>query len=328
LGKSAEDRFGFLPHENVIPPACQLGANDRPTRRVFAEDPEMEVSEIILQTLLSGLLLGLIFSLVAVGLNLIFGVMDLVNFAHGEYLMLSMYIAYWLATLWGIDPLLSLPLCAGALFILGVATYRFLIARVMEAPMLAQIFATFGLMVFLQNVAFFLWKPDYRTVGKSLISGNFELLGAFVGLPQLVAAGGALITTGLVFFLINRTELGRALRATSENRMAASLMGIDTKRMFALAWGVGAACVGVAGALLSTFYPIFPQVGAVFGLTAFVVVVLGGFGSITGAFVAGIIIGLIQVTGGLIFAPAYKYAFVYALFLLVVFIRPQGLMGK
>lgn len=288
----------------------------------------MDVSEIILQTLMSGLLIGLIFSLVAVGLNLIFGVMDLVNFAHGEYLMLSMYIAYWMATLWGIDPLLSLPVCAMALFLLGVITYRFLIARVMQAPMLAQIFATFGLMIFLQNAAFFIWKPDYRTIGKSLASGNIEFLGAFVGLPQLVAAAGALITTGLIFYLINRTELGRALRATSENRMAASLMGIDTKRMFAFAWGVGAACVGVAGALLATFYPIFPQVGAVFGLTAFVVVVLGGFGSITGAFVAGIIIGLIQVTGGLLFAPAYKYVFVYGLFLLVVFIRPQGLMGK
>jgi len=288
----------------------------------------MFTPEIILQMILSGLLIGLIFSLVAVGLNLIFGVMDIVNFAHGEFLMISMYLAYWMYHLWSIDPIFSIPVCALALFCLGVATYKILITRIMNAPMLAQIFATFGLMIFLQNLAFFLWKPDYRSISSSLISGRIEFAGTFVGIPQLVAAAGALVTTGILFYLINRTELGRALRATSEDRQAAALMGINTERMFALSWGLGGACVGIAGALLAVFYPIFPQVGMVFGLTAFVVVVLGGFGSITGAFIAGIIIGLVQVSSGLLFAPAYKNVFVYAIFLLVVFIRPQGLLGK
>ncbi len=281
-----------------------------------------------MQILTSGLLIGLMFSLVAVGLNLIFGVMDIVNFAHGEFLMISMYIAYWLFTLLNLDPVYSLPICALALFALGVTTHKILIARIMNAPMLAQIFATFGLMIFLQSLAFFLWKPDYRTIGKSLLTGRIEVLGIFIGLPQLISALGALATAGILFFLINRTEIGRALRATSEDREAAALMGINTDRMYSLAWGLGAACVGVAGALLATFYPIFPQVGAVFGLTAFVVVVLGGFGSITGAFIAGIIVGLIQVTGGILFEPAFKNIFVYSLFLIVVFIRPQGLLGK
>jgi len=288
----------------------------------------MWTTEAILQILTSGLLIGLMFSLVAVGLNLIFGVMDIVNFAHGEFLMISMYIAYWLFTLLNLDPVYSLPICALALFALGVATHKLLIARIMNAPMLAQIFATFGLMIFLQSLAFFLWKPDYRTIGKSLLTGRIEVLDIFIGLPQLFSALGALATAGILFFLINRTEIGRALRATSEDREAAALMGIDTDRMYALAWGLGAACVGVAGALLATFYPIFPQVGAVFGLTAFVVVVLGGFGSITGAFIAGIIVGVIQVTGGILFEPAFKNIFVYSLFLIVVFIRPQGLLGK
>ncbi len=288
----------------------------------------MWTTEAILQILTSGLLIGLMFSLVAVGLNLIFGVMDIVNFAHGEFLMISMYIAYWLFTLMNLDPVYSLPICALVLFALGVATHKILIARIMNAPMLAQIFATFGLMIFLQSLAFFLWKPDYRTIGKSLLTGRIEVLDVFIGLPQLFSALGALVTAGILFFLINRTEIGRALRATSEDREAAALMGINTDRMYALAWGLGAACVGVAGALLATFYPIFPQVGAVFGLTAFVVVVLGGFGSITGAFIAGIIVGLIQVTGGILFEPAFKNIFVYSLFLVVVFIRPQGLLGK
>jgi branched-chain amino acid transport system permease protein len=288
----------------------------------------MWTTEAILQILTSGLLIGLMFSLVAVGLNLIFGVMDIVNFAHGEFLMISMYIAYWLFTLLNLDPLYSLPICALVLFALGVATHKFLIARIMNAPMLAQIFATFGLMIFLQSLAFFLWKPDYRTIGKSLLTGRIEVLDVFIGLPQLFSAIGALATAGILFFLINRTEIGRALRATSEDREAAALMGINTDRMYALAWGLGAACVGVAGALLATFYPIFPQVGSVFGLTAFVVVVLGGFGSITGAFIAGIIVGVIQVTGGILFEPAFKNIFVYSLFLIVVFIRPQGLLGK
>lgn len=196
-------------------------------------------TEIILQTITSGLLIGLIFSLVAVGLNLIFGVMDVVNFAHGEFLMISMYIAYWLYSLWHLDPMVSLPICALTLFALGVLTHKVLISRILQAPMLAQIFATFGLMVFLQNLAFFLWKPDYRTVGQNLLTGRMEFLDIYVGLPQLIAALGALITTGLLFFLINRTQVGRALRATSEDREAAALMGINTDRMYALAWGLG-----------------------------------------------------------------------------------------
>lgn len=285
-------------------------------------------TEVILQTLVSGLLIGLIFSLVAVGLNLIFGVMDIVNFAHGEFLMVSMYISYWLFALWGVDPMFSIVVCAALLFVVGVVTHKVLIRRIMDAPMLAQIFATFGLMIFIQNLAFFLWKPDYRSISSSMVSGRLEFMGVYVGLPQIVAATGALVTTGILFYLINRTELGRALRATSEDREAAALMGINTENMYSLAWGLGAACVGVAGALLSIFYPIFPQVGMVFGLTAFVVVVLGGFGSIAGAFIAGIIVGFVQVGSGLLFPPAYKMAFVFGLFLLVVFIRPQGLLGK
>ncbi|MDR2076928.1 MAG: branched-chain amino acid ABC transporter permease [Desulfovibrio sp.] len=286
--------------------------------------------EEILQILLSGLVLGLIFSLVAVGLNIIFGVMDIVNFAHGEFLMVSMYICYWLFVWFGLSPLFSLPICIAALFLLGVGVYKLLIGRILSAPMLTQIFATFGLMLFLQNLALFLWSSDYRTIQDPLIFGKkiTVLDGVFLGVPQLAAGAGALVITGLVFLLINKTELGRALRATAEDKEAAALMGINTDRIFALSWGIGGACVGAAGALLAGFYPIFPYVGAVFCTTAFVVVVLGGFGSIAGAFFAGIIIGLVQIGFGSYFPAAYKMAFVYGIYLLTVFVRPRGLLGK
>ncbi|MFB0545449.1 MAG: branched-chain amino acid ABC transporter permease [Anaerolineae bacterium] len=223
---------------------------------------------ILIQLLVSGLLMGFIFSLIAVGLTLIFGVMDIVNFAHGDFLMLSMYTAFWLYTLGGVDPLFSLPICAVLLFFLGVIVYKLIINKILKAPMLAQIFSTFGLMIFLRNTALLAWSPDYRAIGQSLVSGRIGISGVFIGVPQLVASVGAVITTGLIYWFIHRTEMGMALMATAEDAEAASLMGINSERMYALAWGLGAACVGVAGALLSTFYYIFPEVGYLFGLLA------------------------------------------------------------
>jgi len=283
--------------------------------------------EMWMQVLVSGLLMGFIFSLIAVGLNLIFGMMDIVNFAHGDYLMLSMYTAFWLYTLWGVDPLFSLPVCAVLLFIVGWVTYQLIIKRVLKAPMLAQIFSTFGLMIFLRNGALLAWTSDYRAVKETLISGRIGIGGVFIPIPQLVASVGAIITFGLIYWFMQRTETGMALVATAEDAEAASLMGINSDRMYALSWGLGAACVGVAGALLSTFHPIFPEVGYLFGLLAYIIVALGGFGSITGAFIAGIIIGVVEALFGFGVAPAFKYVFVYLIYLIVVIARPQGLLG-
>lgn len=284
--------------------------------------------EILIQTLVSGLLMGFIFSLIAVGLNLIYGVMDIVNFAHGDFLMISMYTAFWLYTLWGIDPLFSLPIGAGLLFVIGWVTYKLLIKRVLKAPMLAQIFSTFGLMIFLRHAALMAFTSDYQAIGKSLVTGRIEIGGVFIPTPQLVASVGAIVTTGLIYWFIHRTEMGMALMATAEDAEAASLMGINSDRMYALAWGLGAACVGVAGVLLSTFYYIFPEVGAFFGLLAYVIVALGGFGSIAGAFIAGLIVGVAEVLFGFVVAPALKYVFVYLIYLVVVIARPQGLLGS
>ncbi len=286
------------------------------------------LQQILLQTLLSGVLIGLVYALVAVGLTLIFGVMDIVNFAHGEFLMLGMYGAFWGFALWRLDPLFTLPFTALGLFALGALLYRFVIRRITDAPMLSQIFTTFGLMILFRGLAQYLWKPDFRSVEQTVVAGNVAFAGLQFGLPQVTAAAGAVLTTGAVWWFLHATRLGAALEATAADKEAAALMGIDGQKMFALAWGIGAACAGVAGALLATSYPIFPEVGASFILIAFVLVALGGFGSVAGAFWAGILVGVVEVVGGFLWDPAYKMVLVLSLYLLVVWLRPQGLLGK
>lgn len=285
-------------------------------------------SEILLQSLVSGILIGLIYALVAVGLTLIFGVMDIVNFAHGEFLMFGMYSAFWLFALYSLDPIYTLPLTMVLLFGLGALVYQLVIRRIAEAPMLSQIFTTFGLMILFRGIAQFLWKPDFRTVNKSVVDGNISFGGIQVGTPQLVAGIGAVLITAAIYLFLTKTRTGAALEATAADKDAARLMGIDSRQMFMLAWGLGAACAGIAGALMATFFPIFPEVGANFILIAFVVVNLGGFGSVTGALCAGVLVGVIEVMGGLLVGPQFKMAIVLLLFLLVLMIRPQGLMGK
>ena len=283
---------------------------------------------VFIQTLVSGLLMGFIYALIAVGLTMIFGMMDIVNFAHGDYLMVAMYFSYWFFVLFGMDPLYSLPAVTLLLFGLGIITYYLLIKPIINAPMLSQIFVTFGVLILLRGLAQFFWKVDYRMIPETILSSNINVFDVYIGMPQLVAAGGAIICNGLIFWFLKSTKLGMALEAVSEDKESARLMGINSDRMFALAWGIGIATVGVAGALMSSFYYVFPEVGANFGLVAFVVVALGGFGSVAGAFIAGIIVGLVEVLGGYLIAPSLKFMFVLILYLAVVFIRPQGLMGK
>jgi branched-chain amino acid transport system permease protein len=285
-------------------------------------------SDILVQSLVSGLLLGLIYALVAVGLTIIFGVMDIVNFSHGEFLMFGMYSAFWCFALLHLDPMLSLPLTTVLLFMLGVLVYKIVIRKVINAPILSQIFATFGLMILFRGLAQFFWKPDFRLIEHSSVAGTLNLLGIQFGKPQAIAAVGAIVVTALVYLFLTRTRTGIALEATASDKEAAQLMGIDSEKMFALAWGMGAACAGIAGGLIATFFPIFPEVGANFILIAFVVVNLGGFGSVAGAFWAGIIVGVVEVMGGLLVGPQYKMAIVLALFLAVLMWRPQGLLGK
>ena len=284
--------------------------------------------EIILQATVSGLLMGLIYALIAAGLSLIFGLMNIVNFAHGEHLMLSMFSSFWLWELLGLDPIISIPATVLLMAFSGVLTHYLLIRYILKAKMLIQICATFGLSIFLRSVAQFLWTPDFRNVDQPLLEGRFEFSGLFVGQPQLFAGLVCLLAFVGLYLFVTRSETGLALQATAQDREAAEILGIPSNRMFALGWGIGLGCVGVAGGMMSNYFFIFTDVGVNFALFAFVSVALGGFGSVIGCLYAGVIIGLVESLGGLLIDPSFKLLYVFAIYLLVVIYRPQGLFGR
>jgi branched-chain amino acid transport system permease protein len=283
--------------------------------------------EQLVQQLINGLLIGFLYSLIAIGLTMIWGVMNIINFAHGDFLMLGMFISFWLYTLYGVDPLLSIPICAALLFLLGWLIYKYLVSKVMTGPALAQLVVTFGVSIFIANAAVFFWTPDFRMIQKPLLTGTWDLGIVDLSIPKAVASAGSVVVSLAVFLFLRKTKTGKAILATEMNRDSALLMGIDTERVNALSFGIGSALVGIAGAFLAMYYYIYPQVGGTFGLISFCIVALGGFGSIEGAFVAGVLIGIVQTFGGYFFDPAYKYAIVFAMYLVTVWIRPQGLLG-
>ena len=284
--------------------------------------------EILLSATISGLLMGMLFALVALGLAIIFGVMDIVNFAHGEFLMVGMYAAFLTATGLAIEPLLTLPVSAVICFILGIGSYYLLVRYLLRGPMLAQLLGTFGLMIFIRYLAMAIFGPDYKTLEQGLLIGKSIKWGPVViSYPKLGTAVISVFAFGAIYWLINRTRLGMALKATALDVEAASYMGINTEKMRGLAWGLGGATVGIAGALLTNFYYVFPTVGLLFVMIAFATVALGGFGSIKGAFIAGLIMGLIIDIGGTYVGPQYKFALIYLTYFLVIILRPQGLFG-
>jgi branched-chain amino acid transport system permease protein len=289
-------------------------------------------AETIIQSLASGLLMGLLYGLIAAGLALIFGLMDVVNFAHGEFLMLAMYATFFLFILVGLDPLLSMPMVAAALFIVGAVAYMLVVRFAMRARTnvgMVQIFATFGLAIAIRGLAQYFFTPDYRSIPQSILGGKtISLAGIYLPVPQLVGAFLAIAAFGALYFFINRTDFGRALEATREDSGAVALVGIDKNRVFALGWGLGAALVGLAGAIMATFFYIYPDVGASFALIAYVTVALGGFGSVFGAFAGGIIVGLVEAITALMLPASLKAVGIYAVYLLVVFVRPRGLFGS
>ncbi len=283
--------------------------------------------ELAVQLIVFGTLMGLVFAFISLGLSLIFGVMNIVNFAHGEFLMVGMYVALLTSTYLPLDPLVSLPFAGAVGFLLGVLSYRFLIQYILRGPMVAQLFGTFGLMLFLRYLVMFIFGPDVRSLSHGLIVGKSVSLGyVTIDVSKIVGAVLCLMLFAVVYWMINKTRLGRALRATSLDPEAARYMGIDTEKMNALAWGIGGATVGIAGGLLAHFYYITPTIGMVFIMIAFATVALGGFGSISGAFLAGLIIGLIQVVGGQ-YLSELKFTFIYLTYFLAVVFRPRGLFG-
>ena len=280
------------------------------------------------QVLLDGLLAGMLYALVAAGLSLIWGVMDVINFAHGEFLMVAMYLSYWLGFLAHIDPILSWIASGVFVFILGALTYRFVVSRCIGKAAMAPLLATFGLSMFLKNFCLNRFSPNFRILQSTVLEGRKIMLGDIViGLPQLVTGLFSLAILFALYFLMKKTRLGWAIQATAMDREAAELMGINTDRIYLLVFGLGGACVGIAGGLLTSYLAVHPEVGALFGLIAFLIVALGGFGSIPGALAAAVIIGLVEALAGFYIAPVFKYVAVFAIYLAVIMVRPKGLFG-
>jgi branched-chain amino acid transport system permease protein len=283
---------------------------------------------LLLQVIVGGLLLGAIYALFSSGLTLIWGMMNFINFAHGEFVMLGMYVALLVVVWLGGGPAVFGLAAAVALFFLGVIVYAGLIRHVMRGPMLAQILSTFGLALLLRYTAFWIFSANFVSLPTTWLSGTINIGGIWLPVPQLVAGLLAIALTIGLHLLLTRTNVGSKLLAVAEDRSAAMLMGIRPDRMQALAWGLSAGAAGLAGALMATAYPWSPSVGETFGLTAFVVVALGGFGSVPGAMYAGLIVGLIQAISAYWLGPIYKDIVVYGLFVALLWLRPQGLMGK
>jgi branched-chain amino acid transport system permease protein len=280
------------------------------------------------QLLISTVLLGGIYALIAVGLTLIFGIMRVVNFAHGEFLMLGMYLAFWSFTLWGVDPYFILVVAVPLFFAIGLGVYALVMRGVIHASHNVQIFTTVGLSTALQNVALVLWTGDFRFVRPWESSVVVRILGAAFNLSQVIAFAVALLFTLALFAFMKWTHAGRVMRATAQDGEAATLMGINTDRVYRLAFAIGIACVGVAGVLVAPLYSVYPTAGLQFVLLAYVVVVLGGLGDMVGALLGALIVAGVEVIGSYVFGSAWKEVIYFVLFIAVLVFRPAGLLGQ
>ncbi len=300
--------------------------------------------DILISSLFAGLLIGMVLALVALGLNIIFGVMEIVNFAHGEFLMVGMYTGLFTAQATGMEPLLTLPVAAVVGFLLGIICYYGFIKFLIRGPMVAQLLGTFGLMLFLRNIALLIFGSEDRALHHGiLVDKSFDMgMGVIVPATKLTAAGLSVVAFGAVWLLMNRTKIGKALTATALNAQGARYMGIPTERMNALAWGIGGGSVTIAGALIVNFWSVNPFMGLLFTMIAFAIVALGGFGSVPGAFFAGLVVGLITEIPGIwdfftytfnfdwmnnVPMTSLKYMWVYLAYFVIVVVRPRGLFG-
>ncbi len=283
--------------------------------------------QTLAQAVVNGLLIGGIYALVSIGVTLIFGVVKIVNFAQGEFVMIGMYLSYFLATRAGIDPLVSLVIVMPVMFVVGMLFQHLLIRRVLSLGDMPQIFLTFALSVLLMNVALLLFTANYRTVQTPYTDAAFHIGPVFISIAKLIAFVLAMAFSGALTLFLRTTDIGKAMRAAAQNRDVAMLMGINTDLVFAVAVGLALALAGAAGALLMPFYPVYPTVGQVFVLMAFVAVVLGTLGNVTGALIAGLMMGVAESLGIQFVGADSGLIVVFLMLLLTLAIRPSGLFG-
>ena len=283
---------------------------------------------ILFPSLVNGLTTGGVYALIALGLTLIYGVLHIINFAHGAALMVALYAVYLLKHHLGLDPYLALPLVVPGMFALGYALQRGVVNRASHGKDENILLVTLGLAIVLENLALMAFKSDTRTIDTAYTLTTVPIGPAFIALPKLIAFAGALAASAALLWIVHRTDLGRAIRAVAKEKQGARLCGIDVDHVYAMSFGIGLACVGAAACFLLPAYYVNPQVGSGFVLVAFTIVVLGGMGSFGGALLGGLLIGVVESLGGLWFGESLGQIGIFAIFIAVLLFRPQGLFGS
>ncbi len=282
---------------------------------------------ILFPSVLNGLTTGAVYALVALGLTLIYGVLHIINFAHGASLMVALYAVYWLKSRFGLDPYLALPLVVPAMFALGYALQRFIVNRASHGKDENILLVTLGLAIVMENLALLVFKSDTRTIDTPYTLATVAIGPAMIAVPKLLAFAGALAAAAALLLVVGRTDLGRAIRAVAKEKQGARLVGIDVDHVYAMSFGLGLACLGAAACFLLPAYYVNPQVGSGFVLIAFTIVVLGGMGSFAGALLGGLLIGVVESLGGLMLGESLGQVGIFAIFIAVLLLRPQGLFG-
>ncbi len=283
---------------------------------------------MLVQVLFEGLAMGAVYALIAMGIALVWGVMNILSFSQGEFMMLSMYLTFLLNTKLGLDPILSIPIVMAVMFLFGMFIYRLLISRALRGPILSQRLVTFALGMVLINTMLMGVGGQYWKVQNLMFEGSLDLGFVTLSKQKLVPIVVSLVVTAILFLFMNKTRTGKSISATSQDKGAAALMGINTERAYMIAFGISSAIAGAAGCALTYYYYISPSVGAPFLIFGFIAVCLGGFGSIFGAFVGGVIMGLVDLFTGTYLSVSYKYLAVMLIFMLIVSFKPKGLFGR
>ena len=281
------------------------------------------------QSLLNGTLMGIVYALIALGLSIVFGVMNLSNFAHGEFVMVAMYSTYWVAVLAGIDAVLTPVLTIPLMFLFGVVVYYVLLDRTVRGPYVTRLAVTVGLMTLLRAVAQILWEAKARALPYSIIQGNIPIGGGLILIKsRLISALISIASILAVYFFLEVTWPGRAMRAASDDVEAASLMGVNYKRVYAQALGLASAVTAVGGALLMTFQQVDPQVGLRYGLVSWAVMCLAGLGSIPSMLISGVLVGVTESIAMAFWNPSARSIVVYCMFIAILALKPRGLFGR